>query len=180
MGWWRRRYSTVGDLFRWNERSTAGVINQASLQLAPPRQVARRDHWHELRLWALIFKLKGLPAIGHGGGLNGWSAIHSGSRTAGHRRRAANSMPSPPEHHPGAISHKLAERFLADDIKKLPALVADQTVDPKLRRLHRRYDYKTGILTVTLEMAICFSSLPISRGTRFSREKCVLLEVTDT
>ena len=156
-------YSTVNDLFRWNEALHGGrVINQASLTLATtaiqlPDGVDGMNYGYGL----LMFRAQGLPTIGHGGGLNGWS---SNLLWLPQQRSTivvlANSMPSPPQHQPGAISLWLVERFLADEIKKLPALSEDKSIDPKtFSAFTGRYDYKTAILTVTQEDGHLFAQL---------------------
>ena len=156
-------YSTVNDLFRWNEALHGGrVINPDSLKLATtaiqlPAGVDGLNYGYGL----LMFRMQGLPAIGHGGGLHGWS---SNLLWLPHQRSTvvvlANSMPSPPGQQPDAISSQLVERFLADEIKKLPTLSEDKRVDPKtFTAFTGRYDYKTAILTVTQEDGHLFAQL---------------------
>jgi hypothetical protein len=69
-------------------------------------------------------------------------------------------MPSPPRHNPGEISRKIAEFVLADEIKKLPEVAEDKTIDPKtFSAFTGRYDYKNGILRVTTEGGHLFAQL---------------------
>lgn len=108
-----------------------------------------------------IHELKGLSAIGHGGGLNGWSSNFL--RLPDQRCTfvvLANSLPSPPSHAPGAISNSLAQNLLADEIAKLPPLVEDPSIDPKTFAAYvGRYDYQGAIMTVTVEDDALFSQI---------------------
>ena len=68
-------YSTVGDLYRWNEALFGGrVLSDASLKAATtpvelPPNVDGMNYGYGL----MMLNVKRLPAVGHGGGLNGWS-----------------------------------------------------------------------------------------------------------
>jgi CubicO group peptidase (beta-lactamase class C family) len=69
-------YSTVGDLFRWNEAFHGGrVISEAGVKLATtpvklPEGVDGLNYGYGL----VMSEFKRLPVISHGGGLNGWSS----------------------------------------------------------------------------------------------------------
>jgi len=101
----------------------------------------------------MMLNVKRLPAVGHGGGLNGWSTYLV--RLPEQKCTVvvlANSLPTPPSHSPSAIAHALAERLLADEIKKLPPLVEDKSIDPKsFADYLGRFDYQGGIMTVSVE-----------------------------
>jgi hypothetical protein len=63
-----------------------------------------------------------------------------------------NSMPAAPGFEPGAITRSLAEKFLEEDIKKVPPLKEDNSVDRKsYPALAGRYDYKNAVMTVSVE-----------------------------
>lgn len=148
-------YSTVGDLFRWNEALFGGkVLNEASFKAATtpvvlPPNVSGMNYGYGLT----ISKLRGLPVVAHGGGLHGW---HTYLMRATEQHCTVvvltNSFPQPPRHSPVAISNHLAERVLADEIKSIPAMVEDKSIDPKtFPEFAGRFDYKEAIMTVTVE-----------------------------
>ncbi len=156
-------YSTVGDLFRWNEALYGGrVLSPASLkaQTTPVKLPAGVDGMN-YGYGLVMSELQRLPMIGHGGGLNGWSTDlirlpdqHCTVAVLG------NALPPPPGLNPGAISQKIAEHFLDDEIKKLPPLAEDKSTDPKaFPDFVGRYDYTNAILTVTVENDHLFAQL---------------------
>ena len=156
-------YSTVGDLFRWNEALFGGrVLNETSFKAATtpvtlPPGVDGMKYGYGL----VMSELHRLPAIGHSGGLHGWSSdllrLPDQHCTV---VVLANALPPPPGVEPSTLSRQFAEHFLADEISKLPALVEDKTADPKtFSAFAGRYDYKTGVLTVTAEDGHLFGQL---------------------
>jgi CubicO group peptidase (beta-lactamase class C family) len=156
-------YSTVGDLFRWNEALYGGrVLNEASLkaQIAPnklPEGAEGMTYGYGL----VISGVRRMPSIGHGGGLNGWSSelvrLPQQNCTI---VALVNAMPSPPGLDATNIARGLAEHFLADEIKKLPPLTEDKSVDPKtFAAFVGRYDYRGSILTVIVENDRLFAQL---------------------
>lgn len=156
-------YSTVGDLFRWNEALFGGrVLSAEFFQTATtpttlPADVDGMNYGFGL----MMFELKRLRAIGHGGGLNGWSSdlvrLPDQNCTV---VVLVNAFPAPPALSPSAISHALAEKFLADEIKKLPPIAEDNSIDPKtFGELVGRYDYKGAIMAVTTDGGRLFAQL---------------------
>jgi CubicO group peptidase (beta-lactamase class C family) len=156
-------YSTVGDLFRWNEALFGGrVLSDASLKAATtpvelPPNVDGMNYGYGL----MMLKVKRLPAVGHGGGLNGWSTYLV--RLPEQKCTVvvlANALPLPPAQSPSSIAHALAERLLADEIQELPPLVEDKTIDPKtFTDFVGRFDYQSGIMTVSVEGDEIFSQI---------------------
>ncbi len=149
-------YSTVGDLFRWNEALFGGrVVNEASFKAATtpvalPANVDGLKYGYGL----MMYEIKRLPAIGHGGGLHGWSSdlLRLPKQHCTVVVLANAALPFPPQLIPQAISHALAEKFLADEIKKLPPATEDKTIDPKTFKAYvGRYDYQAAIMTVSVE-----------------------------
>src|SRR6185436_6568195 len=145
-------YSTVGDLFRWNEALFGGkVLNEASFKAATtPVELAADIDGMNYGYGLMILEVKRLPAIGHGGGLNGWST-HLLRLPEQHCTVVVltNALPQPPKLSPGIISNALAELLLAEEIKKLPPLAEDKSIDPKTFADYvGRFDYKSDILTV--------------------------------
>ncbi len=156
-------YSTVGDLFRWNEALYgARVISAASLkaQTTPVKLAAGVDGMN-YGYGLVMSEFKRLPMIGHGGGLNGWASdlfrLPEQHCTV---VVLTNALPPPPGLNPGEISRKLAEHFLDDEIKKLPPLPEDKTVNPKtFAAFAGRYDYKGAVLAVTVEKDRLYAQL---------------------
>jgi CubicO group peptidase (beta-lactamase class C family) len=156
-------YSTVGDLFRWNEALFGGrVLSDASLKAATtpvelPPNVDGMNYGYGL----MMLNVKRLPAVGHGGGLNGWSTYLV--RLPEQKCTVvvlANALPLPPAHSPSAIAHGLAERLLADEIQKLPPLAEDKSIDSKsFADYIGRFDYQGGIMTVSVEGDEIFSQI---------------------
>jgi hypothetical protein len=156
-------YSTVGDLFRWNEALFGGrVLNAESFKAATtPVELPKNVDGMKYGYGLLLYEVKRLPAIGHGGGLNGWSSdlirLPAQNTTV---VVLANALPGPPELTPGAISRTLAEKLLADEIKKLPPPSEDRSIDAKTFTAYvGRFDYKTAIMTVTIENDGLFAQL---------------------
>jgi CubicO group peptidase (beta-lactamase class C family) len=148
-------YSTVGDLYRWNEALYGGkVVSPASLkEMTTPVKLPEGVEGMKYGLGLVMFEVKRLPAIGHGGGLNGWSSdlmrLPEQNCTV---VVLSNGLPQPPKINPAAISRALAEKLLAEEIAKLPAPTEDKTVDPKtFAEFVGRYDYQGAVMTVTVE-----------------------------
>ena len=131
-------YSTVGDLFRWNEALFGGKILKAE----------------SFKLMTTAIKLPpGVDGMSYGYGLNGWSSdllrLPEQHCTI---VALANAMPSVAGRDPAGVTRTLAGKFLAAEIAKLPPLQADPSVDRKTYAdFAGRYDYKTGVLTVRVE-----------------------------
>jgi CubicO group peptidase (beta-lactamase class C family) len=148
-------YSTVGDLFRWNEALYAGkVVSVASLKdMTTPVELPKGVDGMNYGLGLMRFEVKRLPAIGHGGGLPGWSSdllrLPEQNCTV---VVLSNGLPFPPQLNPSAISRALAEKLLAEEIKKLPAPTEDKSIDPKSFAAYvGRFDYQGAVMTVTVE-----------------------------
>jgi CubicO group peptidase (beta-lactamase class C family) len=156
-------YSTVGDLFRWNEALFGGrVLSEASFKAATtpvvlPAKVDGMKYGYGL----LMLEMKRLPVIGHSGGLNGWSSDLL--RLPVQRTTIVvltNALPGPPELTPRAISQSLIEKFLAEEIKQLPPATEDQTVDSKtFADYSGRFDYQGAIMTVSADGDALYAQL---------------------
>lgn len=156
-------YSTVGDLFLWNEALYGGkVLNPESLMGATtaitlPENVDGMKYGYGL----ILSEMKRLPTIGHGGGLNGWSCdllrLPEQHCTV---VVLTNALPGPPKLTPGAISRGLAEKLLEEEIKKLPELPEDKSIDPQtFQQFVGRYDYKSGIMTISVDGDAIYSQI---------------------
>jgi len=148
-------YSTVGDLFRWNEALFGGrVVNEASFKAATtPVELLANVDGMKYGYGLMMYEIKRLPAIGHGGGLHGWcSDLLRLPKQHCTVVVLANALPPPPELMPQSISRALVEKLLADEIKALPPVTEDKTVDPKTFTAYvGRYDYQGGIMTMSVE-----------------------------
>lgn len=156
-------YSTVGDLFRWNEALFGGTaLKQASLNamITPAILPDGVDGLH-YGYGLVIADLNRLPAITHSGGLNGWSSDllrlpeqHCTVITL------ANALPPVPGFEPTTISRQIGGKFLDADIKKLPPLEENPDSDRKNYPDYvGRYDYKNAVLTVSVEGEHLFAQL---------------------
>jgi CubicO group peptidase (beta-lactamase class C family) len=156
-------YSTVGDLFRWNEAFFGGrVVNETSFKAATtPVQLPSDADGMRYGFGQLIFTVKGLPAIGHGGGLNGWvSDLLRLSEQHCTVVALSNAMPPLEDINPAKITRSLAEQFLADDIKNVPVPTEVTSVDPKAFKDYvGQYDYRMGIMTIAVEGDALFGQL---------------------
>ena len=156
-------YSTVGDLFRWNEALFGGrVVKAESLKAATtpvtlPANVDGMNYGYGL----IMSTTKGLGTIGHGGGLNGWSSDLL--RVPAHNCTIVvlgNALPPPPGLAPGVISRALAEKVLGDEIAKLPPLIEDPSANPKSYTDYvGQFDYQGAIMTVSVEDDALYSQL---------------------
>lgn len=156
-------YSTVEDLFLWSEALHGGKILNADSykRLTTPVVLPKGVDGMSYGFGLVVADIHGLPTFGHGGGLNGWSSdlvYYPAQRTT--IAVLTNALPPKSGLEPAVISQNLAEKFLAAEIKKLPAAKVDASVDPKtFAAFVGRYDYKTAILTVTVEKDRLFAQL---------------------
>jgi CubicO group peptidase (beta-lactamase class C family) len=156
-------YSTVGDLYRWNEALFGGkVLTEASFKAATtPVELPPNVDGMKYGYGLMMSDLKRLPVISHGGGLNGWSCYLM--RLPEQRCTAvvlSNALPGPPALNPAAIAVGLAEKVLAQEIASLPAPVEDKAADPKtFADYEGRYDYKSAVMTVTVEKDALYAHL---------------------
>ena len=156
-------YSTVGDLFRWNEALFGGrVVNADSFKAATtPVELPANVDGMKYGYGLVMFEVKGLPAIGHGGGLNGWSSDLL-RVPAQHCTIVilANALPPPPGLAPGVISRALAEKVLADESQKLPQPAEDSSVNPKsFTDYVGRFDYQGAVMTISVDGDALYSQL---------------------
>ena len=156
-------YSTVGDLWRWNEAFQSGrVISAAATrQATTPNPLPPGADGLNYGYGLVISKVHGLPVISHGGGLHGWSSDllwFPDQRVT--VAVLANALPPPSGLAASEVAAKLAEHFLAEDIAKIPPTTTETTVDPeRLAEFAGRYDYRGGILTVSVQDGHLFAQL---------------------
>ncbi|MEO5961450.1 MAG: serine hydrolase domain-containing protein, partial [Opitutaceae bacterium] len=156
-------YSTVGDLFRWNEALYGGKVvkgDSFKLMTTPvklPPGVDGMNYGYGL----MMTTMNRLPAVGHGGGLNGWSSDLTRFPEQHCTIVAlANALPSVAGRAPAAVTRNIAGKFLEADIAKLPPPQEDPTVDRKTYPdFAGRYSYPSAVLTVTAESERLFAQL---------------------
>jgi hypothetical protein len=151
-------YSTVGDLYRWDEAIFGGkVLKDASREAAfTPVVVAEDDKTQPKEAgygygWS-IQTMRGAREIAHGGGLQGFlSYLMRLPKEHFTVAVLTNSAPPLPGVDPGALSREIAEIYLADTLPPQEAKKV-AAVDAKSREaIVGRYDYGGAILTVTTE-----------------------------
>ncbi len=159
-------YSTVGDLFRWNEGIFAGkVLAEASLKAAftPVRTEENKTEDSADGYgygWALA-TLRGSRQISHGGGLNGFSS--SLLRMPAENLTVvalANALPSAPGVQPGAFANQAVEFCLGEMLPPRVVPKIDARISPAaLDAVVGRYDYGAAILTVERHGSRLFAQL---------------------
>ena len=159
-------YSTVEDLFRWNEGVFGGkVLTQESLKAAftPVKTQENKDDDSADGYgygWGLS-ALRGAREISHGGGLNGFSSfllrVPSEHFTV---VALANTLPSGPGADPGPIAHEIVEFCLGEKLPPRAVPTPKVKLSPAaLDPLVGRYDYGTATLTVEREGSRLFAQL---------------------
>ena len=157
-------YSTVGDLFIWNEALYNGkVIHPNSLKAAttpvklPKGATSSMNYGYGL----CSATHRRLPLISHSGGLQGWMAdllYFPEQKTT--IAVLTNAMPGARELNPQMIARISAEKVLADVIAKLPPRKVDSSLDPNLYSDYvGRYDYVSAVMEVTAEGGKLFAQL---------------------
>ncbi len=144
-------YSTVSDLFKWNEAIFSGkVISGESLARALTVSDQSRDSMNYGYGWS-IQEDRGLRRVSHGGGLHGFQSFLT--RYPDQNLTIAvlhNASPAVPEMAPGLVANWLAEIFLAKEMEPARARTTDETVDPNLYdRYVGRYDYGAAVMTIS-------------------------------
>jgi len=149
-------YSTVGDLFRWNEGIFGGkLLKDASLKAAwtPVKTEENKDDnsGNGYGYGWFVSKLRGAEEISHGGGLNGFSSfIMRLPREKFTVVVLANALPGKPGVEPAVLAHLATQFYLGEKLEPRPSPKANLAVSAaSFDALVGRYDYGIGILTVT-------------------------------
>ena len=151
-------YSTVEDLFRWNEGVFGGkVLKDASLKAAwtPVKTEDNKDDdsgngygygWSSAHT-------RGAQEISHGGGLNGFSSfIMRLPRENFTVAILANAQPGAAGADPGRLAHLVTEIYLGDKLDPRLTQQVNTGVSPDaFDALVGRYDYGMAVMTVTKE-----------------------------
>ena len=156
-------YSTVEDLYLWNEALFGGkVLNAESLKAAftPVKtDIAGLGPEEGYGYGWAIASLRGLKEVQHGGGLHGFLS---------HLRRLRqeqftivvliNSSPSAPNVDPGRLSGEIAQIYLHEKMEKVPSALTSISQET-LEAYTGKYDYGAAVLTVTREGNRLFAQL---------------------
>jgi CubicO group peptidase (beta-lactamase class C family) len=153
-------YSTVGDLYRWNEAVFHGkVLTDASLTAAFKPVVTaenKRDNPDEGYGYGWgISKLRGTPEIGHGGGLNGFTSYLL--RLPEKNFTVAVMANGGPGVSPPALAHFAIELCLGTELQPRPKAIKAEPATMEL--VVGRYDYGSAVLTVEREGTRLFAHL---------------------
>jgi CubicO group peptidase (beta-lactamase class C family) len=160
-------YSTVGDLYRWNEALFNGqVLKKSTLEAAFTPVAVEGDDASKPKEegygygWA-IQKFRGLREVAHGGGLHGFLSYLM--RLPEEKFTVAllvNCSPPAPSVDPGGLAHEVAEYYLGEKLAPRETPKVDTTISSKaFDAILGRYDYGMGILTVTKERDKVFAQL---------------------
>ncbi|MBN2131534.1 MAG: serine hydrolase [Sedimentisphaerales bacterium] len=156
-------YSTVEDLYRWNEAVFKGkILSEASLKAAfTPAALNSGEAGKGTGVgsegygygWG-IGTLRGRPQIAHSGGLHGFISylmrLPEEELTVA---VLANCLPTVPELSTSGLGRQIAEIYLHEEMDEQTSFATDTTVDPAVYDDYvGRYDYGNSmVLTVTRE-----------------------------
>ncbi|HEX4349200.1 MAG TPA: serine hydrolase, partial [Verrucomicrobiae bacterium] len=142
-------YSTVEELYRWNEGIFNGrVLDAASLKAAfTPVKTAENQASYGFG-WGLD-RHRGLREISHGGGLDGFSSFLL--RLPDEKFTVAilaNALPGRKSADPGRVAHQLVDIYLVDKLAPLP--IANTNVSAtSYGTLTGRYELLGKIMTIS-------------------------------
>jgi len=152
-------YSTVGDLYLWNEAVFNGkVLSNATLEAAfTPVRLNDGSLANALGAeygygW-MLSEIRGLKEIAHSGGFDGFAAYLA--RYPAQKLTVAvltNALPPPPGLVPGTAVREIAEIYLWEEMSTTRSVKPDTEIDTSVYEDYvGRYDYVQAILTVTKE-----------------------------
>ena len=149
-------YSTVDDLYRWNEAIFGDkVLKPASLEAAfTPVKTQENQNDNSGGGYGYgwgISHFRGSREISHGGGLQGFTSyLLRLPRENFTVAVLVNAAPAAPGLDPGRLAHEVAELCLGESLAPRPINKVDKNVPAaSLEPLVGRYDYGIGILEVT-------------------------------
>jgi CubicO group peptidase (beta-lactamase class C family) len=158
-------YSTVEDLFKWNEAVFNGkVLSDASLKAAfTPVKTSENQTDTEAGYgfgWG-VDSFRGSKEIDHSGGLQGFSSfLLRLPREEFTAVALANTLPGAPGVEPAAFAHEMAEYFIGDQLAPRPANKVDRNISSKaLHAITGRYDYGGPVMRVTIEDSHAYAQL---------------------
>lgn len=161
-------YSTVGDLYRWNEALYNGTILSEASRTAAFTPVVLSDGTTDTPLGGeygygiVIGELRGLVEISHGGGLHGF--VSHLARYPQKNLTVCVLSNCAPAHRlaPGQIAMKLAEIYLWEEMAPVESYATDTSIDPEIYDDYvGRYEFPMGgaILEITREDDKLFAQL---------------------
>lgn len=159
-------YSTVEDLYTWNEAVFGGkVLNEQSLKAAFT-PVTLKDGSQPTQMiygygWA-VDKLRGLTVINHGGGLHGFLSQLSRQPDNGVTVAVlTNCTPAQANAGPGQVANDIIEYLLWENMSRQQSYTTDTTLSTEdLKQYEGRYDYGGGaVLTVAAEEGKLFAQM---------------------
>ncbi len=160
-------YSTVGDLFRWNEAIFGGqALSEESLKAAfTPATLndgsVADAFGGEYGYGWMMMEERGLKEIAHGGGLDGFQSY----LTRYPERNLtvavlANAAPAPPGLTAGGSANEIAEIYLWGQMEDQESFAVNAAIDTSIYDDYvGRYDYGRAVLTVTREGNRLFAQL---------------------
>jgi CubicO group peptidase (beta-lactamase class C family) len=159
-------YSTVEDLYRWNEAVFGGkVLSEASLKAAftPVKTDENKEEKTDAGYgygWG-VGRFRGAEEISHGGGLQGFSSYLL--RLPEQHFTAvvlANALPGDPSVGTAGLAHSVTELCLGTQLEQRPGIKANADISAAdLDAITGRYDYGMGILAVTRDGNRLFAQL---------------------
>ena len=159
-------YSTVEDLYRWNEALFNGkVLSDASLKaaLTPVKTLenAQEPSTNGYGYGLGLSELRGTREVSHGGGLNGFSSFLL--RLPGHRFTAvvlANELPLPPGLDTSLLAHSLAEIYLGTKLSPRAIVQTNPNISPAaFDAVAGRYDYAGAVAIFSREGGHLYAQL---------------------
>jgi len=148
-------YSTVRDLYTWNEAIFNGkVLKEESLKAAFTPVVLNNKEKSDYGYGWVFQDFRGYKIISHGGGLHGFqSALGRQPEQKITVTVLCNSTPPPDGINPTANAESIFEYLLWKDMQKQSSFGSDLVVDEStLKSYVGRYDYGQGaVLIVTLD-----------------------------
>ena len=157
-------YSTVEDLYKWNEALFGSkLLSDESLQAAfTPVEVKDDSGKMPYGFGWIVDEYRGLKRISHSGGLQGFVSYLL--RFPDFHMTIAvlhNAFPSVPEFTPNRVADQLADAYLWQEMKPCPRFEVAQDVDPRVFDDYvGRYEYGSGaVLTVSREDGRLFAQL---------------------
>jgi CubicO group peptidase (beta-lactamase class C family) len=159
-------YSTVQDLFRWNEGVFGGkFLSEVSLKSAwtpvkteeNPEDSPDNGYGYG---WQ-IATLRGARQISHGGGLNGFSSIILRlPRESFTVVVLANALPGAPGADPSQLAQIVTQVYLGEKLAPRGGRAVGTNISPSaLAALVGRYDYGGAIMTVTQKDSHLYAQL---------------------
>ena len=156
-------YSTVEDLFHWNEALFNGkILSKESLEAAfTPAEIKDGINTHYGYGW-FINENRGLKTISHSGGLQGFNSDLT--RFVGENFTEVvllNCLPTLPGFDASSAGAKIAEFYLWPKMKNLETLEVNKNVSPiSYKDYDGQYEYPGGqIMTITAEGDKLFAQL---------------------